>query len=110
MVKTFSDDDRVIMCDYDRPEDFPPVPVMRAIVNRQGYTVRWFRQDRTRRGFHLLVGFRETLTKYERIILQLLFGSDMNREGLNFKRARSLNRFPSSEWELRWNLLFERKL
>lgn len=109
-MKEFADDARVIMCDYDRPKDFPPVPVMRAIVNRQGLTLLGFRQDRTRRGFHLVAWFRESFTKMERVCLQLLFGSDPNREGLNFKRARSLNRYPSRAWERRWNLLFERKL
>lgn len=110
VVKQLATDDQVIMCDYDRRRDFPRVPVMRAIVNRLGLRLLWFRQDRTRRGYHLVARFADRFSKMERVALQLLFGSDINREGLNFMRARSLRSYPSRFWEHRWNLLFERKI
>lgn len=83
---------------------------MRAICNRLGLRLSWFRQDRTRRGFHLVARFVERFSMIERVALQMLFGSDLNREGLNFMRARSLAAFPSRFWNKRANLLFERKL
>lgn len=110
VVKQLATDDRLIMCDYDRRRDFPRVQVMRALCNRLGLRMLWFRQDRTRRGFHLLARFADALSPMEAIAIQLLFGSDPNREGLNFMRARSLAVFPSSFWQSRWNLLFERKI
>lgn len=110
VVKEWADDPRVLLCDYDRPGDCPRVPQLRAVCNRVRIHALWFRQDRTRHGWHLVVRCRERFTDMERVNLQLLLGSDPNREGLNFFRARSLAAFPSAFWSRRWNLLFERKI
>ena len=110
MVKDYGDDPRVLLCDYARPHYPPRIPHLRAHANRLGLRVRACRYDRTRKGWHLVIWTDDPLSKMERIALQAIFGSDRQREGLNFLRARSLNAFPSAFWERRWNLLFSRKL
>lgn len=75
----------------------------------------------TARGFHCFVyaqslrfdGSGTTpvgeLTPMEVVALQLLLGSDSNREAFNFQRARVLGDVPAF-WLNRWNVSYQEKL
>lgn len=49
------------------------------------------------------------LTPMEVVALQMLLGSDMNREAFNFQRAHVIGDAPAF-WQDRWNVLYSEKL
>ena len=66
---------------------------------------------RTRKGWHVWIRLRETLTNAERVAFQACAGSDPRREELNLMRVIAIRRHdPGPFWRQRWNLLFERKI
>lgn len=98
------------MLDLDRPR-VPRFASIYAICRIVGITPRVIRTDRTRRGWHVLIWIRESLTPAETIALQILFGSDNRREALNLMRAIAIRQHdPGPFWRDRWNLLYESKL
>lgn len=110
MVKHLSGDARVLTCDYDgrRP---PSIVEIRSLMNRLGVRVEWLRFDRTRRGWHMIVRLRLTLSPAERICFEALLGSDLHRCALDLMREMAVRRGRFSNfWRRRTSLLFERKL
>lgn len=67
------------------------------------------RCDRTRRGWHILIWIRGSLDLGLVVALQLLLGSDRDRESFNWYRAMRLRRAPKF-WRGRANVLYEVKL
>lgn len=65
----------------------------------------WVREDRTARGWHMIVRWNRSFTPLEIIALQAVFGSDRQREAYNLTRY-----FSGLTANRRWNLLFEFKL
>jgi hypothetical protein len=65
----------------------------------------WVREDRTARGWHMIVAWNRNFSPLEIIALQTVFGSDRQREAYNLTRY-----FSGLTANRRWNLLFEVKL
>lgn len=92
------------LCDYDSPE---PVGYDRIcwLAARLGLVVEWARWDRTERGWHLIIRWRNRMSNWQIVAMQCLLGSDLGREVFN--AGRLVRGVGASR---RWNLLFERKL
>lgn len=78
--------------------------VCRVIGNRP----LWFRYDRTRRGWHVVIYWRYEMSPWMLLALQAILGSDWRRESMNFARLASgrTDRFSME----RWNILYEEKM
>jgi hypothetical protein len=72
--------------------------------------VSWFRIDKTRRGYHVIIHYPFRFLPAEQVALQAILGSDRRRESLNLMRALSLARYPSRIRAKEWNILFRAKL
>lgn len=102
IVKQYAQPD-MTMCDYDSPWR-PPIHVIARVAQMLRVKPIWMREDKTRRGWHMLILWNRTFTPIEIVALQCVLGSDRQREAYNLARV-----FSGVKSE-RWNLLFERKL
>lgn len=102
IVKQYAEVD-LTMCDYD--SDYRPSFVLVVRIARMlGIWPLWWREDKTRRGWHLLIKWNRDFQPAELVALQCVLGSDVQRETYNLARVMS------GKTSKRWNLLFERKL
>lgn len=89
-----------------------PLPIMTMIQRaaRAGFVLRALCQWRSPsgRGWHLLIEVEpEPMTAMETVALQLLLGSDPNREAYNVNRARQVDAGDVDPyWAERWNVLY----
>jgi hypothetical protein len=92
----------VTMCDHDgkRPELWPVWRIARQL----GIVPVGIQERKTRHGWHRTIVWNRKFTPAETIALQLLLGSDRQREAFNLQRALTGTR------SNRWNLLFTYKL
>jgi hypothetical protein len=65
------------------------------------------RVDRTKRGWHVVVGVEKRLNAVSIVAAQAILGSDPKREMFNLTRARRL-RFVAPQWRKQWNVLYSR--
>jgi len=63
------------------------------------------RFDRTRRGWHVVVGIRKRVVPALIVAAQAVLGSDYKREAYNIMRVQSLATL-SPYWRARWNVLY----
>jgi hypothetical protein len=100
----------VLMLDFD----FRRVPRVRplwSVLRVVGLRPTWIRTDRTRRGWHVIIGLTSRLQPAETVALQAILGSDDRREALNLMRVIAIRKNPPAAfWKNRWNLLFSSKL
>jgi hypothetical protein len=101
IVKTYAKTNQTF-CDFDGWR--PSLSRVWRIAAMLRITPRWIREDKTKRGWHLVIEWSRQFTRVELVALQCLLGSDLQRETYNLARVMSGKK---SE---RWNLLFERKL
>lgn len=94
----------LVMCDYDR-KNVKPLMRLWAVSRMMGIHPKFTQLRRTRRGWHMLVQFRETFNALETVALQAILGSDAFRETYNLVRVRS-----KRARDGRWNLLFRQKV
>lgn len=94
-----------ILCDFDGrlPRDLTARLsfVARALELRVAY----YRIDKTRHGFHVIVECGARLSPVEIVLTQTLLGSDWKRETFNARRVRLLKQYPRF-WGKRWNVLY----
>lgn len=66
----------------------------------------------SRRGWHVIVRLDRAIQPAELVALQFAFGSDRRRETLNLCRVLGMreSKIRDPFWQVRWNLLYERKL
>lgn len=95
----------VTMADYDHRQPPPKLPALWAIAGKLGLKPEWCEYHKTARGWHLTVQWNRKLGPGETVALQLLLGSDPDRELFNLSRL-----LRGGGRSKRWNLLFERKL
>lgn len=69
------------------------------------WRVEAIRIDRTRNGFHVVVGVRQKIEPALIVAAQAVLGSDYKREAYNLMRVQSLPRV-SPFWRERWNVLY----
>lgn len=95
-----------ILCDFDNevPDDLSSRLQMVARIQR--LRIRWYRIDRTKRGYHLVVSVSNRMGAVRLVLIQSLLGSDWKREAFNSRRAilRGLPEF----WRKRRNVLYHR--
>jgi hypothetical protein len=82
----------------------PPMWRVWRIARQLGIKPLWVEDRRTKNGWHRTIEWDRAFAPMETIVLQLLMGSDRNREAFNFQRALTGTR------SKRWNLLFSYKL
>ena len=101
---------RKILCDFDQPAP-PPTRGIWRVLRIVGVRPRYIRYDRTRHGWHVVIGLTMSLTGAELIAIQAILGSDYKREALNLMRLISMRVHPASTyWIERSNILFSSKL
>lgn len=95
-----------ILCDFDGrvPEDLSAR--LEMVVRVQRLNVNYYRIDRTRHGYHLILNVSNKLGAMRTILIQSLLGSDWKRETYNSRRAMQRN-IPSF-WRERRNVLYKR--
>lgn len=96
----------LILCDFDGelPEDLNARLEMVARVQR--LHVRWYRIDRTKHGYHMVVNVTGRIGMLRTVLIQSLLGSDWKRETFNSRRAM-LKGLPAY-WRSRFNVLYHR--
>jgi len=102
IVKEFGRPD-MSLCDYDS-EYRPAMHVIIRVARMLDIWPLWMREDKTVRGWHMVIQWNREFAPAEMIALQCVLGSDIQREMYN------LGRVLSGKNSDRWNLLFERKL
>lgn len=102
IVKSYADP-RLTLCDYDSDWRLPIHHVVRIAQMVSAWPV-WLREDRTARGWHVLIYWNRPFKPIEQVAIQCVLGSDRQREAYNLARVLS------GKKSKRWNLLFERKL
>lgn len=75
-------------------------------VTLWGWTLRAIRYDKTKRGWHVVVGIAETLSPSVTVAAQAILGSDYKREAFNLMRVQALADVPPF-WSGRWNVLYQ---
>lgn len=94
----------ITLCDYDEPAQPPALTDIWRLAARLDMIPEWCEYDRTRHGWHLIIRWDRELSPAETVCIQLLLGSDANRETFNLQRVLTGDINP------RWNILFHRKL
>lgn len=69
------------------------------------WPVEAMRIDRTRNGWHVVVGVGKRLAPPLILAAQAILGSDWKREAYNLQRVQHLDRLPAY-WRARWNVLY----
>jgi hypothetical protein len=99
---------RQILLDIDDPELLPELLVKLPFVARKlelRVLTLSYCYSCSRRGFHVVISFKELLSPMLIVILQTMLGSDWRRETFNLVRVRNLRRAPVF-WQSRWNTLY----
>jgi|SRR4030042_90152 len=73
-----------------------------------GNSPEWYRYDRTRHGWHVVIYWRNPMSPWMILALQAILGSDWRRESMNFARLSS-NRKDRFSMK-RWNILYAEKI
>jgi hypothetical protein len=103
LVKIYGAPD-LTLCDFDS-EWRPPIYVIARIARMLRIRPLWIREDRTARGWHVIIRWNRRFKPVEIVALQCVLGSDRQREAYNLARV-----FSGKARNQRWNLLFERKV
>lgn len=102
---------QVLLLDYDTPSSLPSLKTFLSTLRVIGIKARWFAYRRTRKGWHVEIGIKASLTPPETVAAQAVLGSDIRREAMNLCRVISLRVHKHSPfWRKRWNILFLKKL
>jgi hypothetical protein len=99
---------RKVLLDIDNPKLLPELLVKLPFVARKlelSVLTLSYCYSSSRRGFHVVIFFKELLSPMLTIILQVMLGSDWRRETFNLVRVRNLRRAPAF-WQSRWNVLY----
>lgn len=96
------------LCDYDSPALPPALDRVMGIGRMIGAKPVAMELARTRRGWHMAIIWDRDFQPAQLVALQLLLGSDPNREALNL--ARVLCGIDTEAKERGWNILFETKV
>ena len=81
---------------------------VKQIFQHRGWIIRFFKLDwvdvcETRKGFHVRIKINKKLDDRDILLLQILLGSDINREIYNFVRQQN------GELLSNWNRLYTKK-
>lgn len=96
--------------DFDRVR-VPQLRPLWILCRKVAVTPVYIESYRTRKGWHVWIRIRESLTAAERVAFQACAGSDPRREELNLMRVLAIRRHRIGRpWSERWNLLFATKL
>jgi hypothetical protein len=96
------------LCDYDAPQKPPALDRIMGIGRMIAAKPRAVEISKSRHGWHMVIAWDRDFEPAETIALQLLLGSDPNREALNL--ARVLTGIDSPIKARGWNLLFKCKV
>lgn len=96
----------LLYLDFDGPVPATLVPWITQCCKLWQWPVEAVRYDRTRRGWHVVVGVRKRIAPPLVVAAQAIFGSDAKREAFNLMRVTQLHRQPKF-WRDRFNVLYE---
>lgn len=102
-----------LLIDWDHPEDRIPPSRIAELLRDVGITVGSVKTERSGSGFsyHCVINVLEELSPLEIVFLQLLLGSDVKRELLNYKRIRPSADYLTPGANLGpWNVLYANKV
>ncbi len=95
----------LLYCDFDGPIPAGLIPKITECCRIWGWPLEAIRYDRTRRGWHVVIGVRKRITPSLMVAAQAIFGSDWRREMFNAMRVQQLDTLPE-HWRTRWNVLY----
>jgi hypothetical protein len=96
-----------VKIDWDSPVE-PDIAEMERLLARAGYTVddTAMRKSPGGNGWHIILELKPRPTSaYEVVALQLLLGSDKNREAVQMHRAKAFRHVPRWMRDM-WNVLY----
>lgn len=96
------------LCDYDRPARPPDLDRVQGIGRMIGAKPIVVELAPTRRGWHMAIIWNREFEPAQLVALQLLLGSDQNREALNLSRVLCGIQTPAQKRG--WNVLFKTKV
>jgi hypothetical protein len=81
---------------------------VKQIFQHRGWIIRFFKMvyvdvSKTRKGYHVRIKIQKKLDDRDLLLLQILLGSDINREIYNFVRQQN------GELLKNWNRLYDKK-
>lgn len=95
----------LLYLDFDGPTPTNLIPFITECCRHWRWPIEAIRYDRTRRGFHVIVGVRKRIPPARIVAAQAILGSDPRREMHNLNRVQTLHRMPTY-WRGRWNVLY----
>ncbi len=96
----------LIYCDHDTRTAPTVIPFITECCKRWGWKLEAIRYDRTRRGWHIIVGVRTRVPPALIVAAQAIWGSDKRREMFNVMRVQNLANVPRF-WRSRFNVLYQ---
>lgn len=100
-------DQAEVKIDLDSPVE-PDIPEMTRLLARAGYTIHdtAMRKSPGGNGWHVVLEVNpRPVSPYEVVALQLLLGSDRNREAMQLNRARAFRHCEKWMRDM-WNVLY----
>ena len=95
----------LLYLDVDRRTPPRLIPFVTECCRRWGWPLRSIRYDRTKHGWHVVVGVRRRVPPALMLAAQAMWGSDPRREMFNLGRVQVLDDMPKF-WRDRWNVLY----
>lgn len=96
----------LLYLDFDGPIPAKLIPRITQVCRLCQWPIEAIRYDKTRRGWHVVVGVRRTIDPARIVAAQAILGSDPNREAFNLMRVGQLKSQPKF-WRERFNVLYE---
>ncbi len=96
----------LLYLDVDRRTPPQVIAFVTECCRRWGWPLDGIRYDRTRRGWHIVVGVRKRIPPALVLAAQAMWGSDPRREMHNLGRVQNLANVPIF-WRDRWNVIYE---
>lgn len=95
----------LLYCDYDGKIPANLLPWITQCCKLWRWPIEAIRYDRTRRGWHIVVGVKRKVPLPLVVAAQAIFGSDPRREMFNVMRAQEVKAMPKF-WRERANVLY----
>lgn len=95
----------LIYLDFDGPLPANLVSWITTCAKLWAWPIAAIRVDRTRRGYHVVVGINKKLAPAHIVAAQAILGSDPKREAFTLMRVLRLPELPAF-WRKRWNVLY----
>jgi hypothetical protein len=93
------------MLDFDGPLPSNFLSFLTTCAKLWQWPLEAVRIDKTKRGYHVVIGVKKRLPDAFKVASQAILGSDRKREAFNLMRVSRLKQMPKF-WRDRWNVLY----